>query len=279
MQPQSDPKANRQITFMLMATLVMIALVWRGCWYGAPMSDSEISAALQGDSGEQETQRALSQVVTQIENNDEGHRSFFPAILALESHKTLQIRATVAWVMGRAKEHKPFTAALLRMVQDDEVLVRQNAALALAKLKRTEGRDIIIGMLLPSVVRASHDGEVTQLVRADEPIRAGMRVARIKGSDGTETDLHSPIDGKIKRADVALDEQVVSGDSIILVQPTNAQFYQALRGLMVVGEQGDLEAINQFLEQTGSLSEEVQLQGENLRKRLEAETTRAQPVR
>ena len=274
MQPKSDPKANRQIIFMLLATLAMIAVSWRSCWYGAPMSDSAIEDGLKGDDGEQEIQRALSNVVKRIEEGADGYNAFYPAVLALETHDTIQIRATAAWTMGAAKDHQPFTEALLRMIADKEELVRQNAALALAGHNREEGRTIILGMLLPSVARAPHEGEVVQLVRKDEPMRAGMRVARVRSSDGTESDITSPIDGTVKRTDVGLEDTVTAQASLVVIQPSGAQYFQALRALMKVGKPTDLEAINQFLDRAGRLSEEVQLQAEALKKRLEAQITR-----
>ncbi len=270
MQPKSDSKANRQIIFMLVATLAVIGASWGSCWYGAPMSDGAIAKALTGEKGEQEIQRALSNVVNRIEESTDGGESFFPAVLALEHHETVQIRATAAWTMGAANEHAPFTDALQRMIQDTSEVVRQNAALALTRHNQTIGRTIILGMLLPSVTRAPHAGEVVQLVRKDEILRAGMRVARVVGENGLETDITSPINGTVKRTDVGLDDTVAAGASMVVIQPVDAQYFQALRALMKVGEVSDLAAINQFTDRAGRLSEEVQLQAKALKQRLEA---------
>src|SRR6185436_2074589 len=133
--PAPGPAARRRspLSLAIVAALFIIMpfLAWYFTWFGRNLSDDTIDKYLADQSSPRHVQHALTQIEARIEKGDQSVKRWYPQILQLAGSNTMEVRQTVAWVMGQDNKSEEFHAALQRLLHDSEPIVRRNAALGI----------------------------------------------------------------------------------------------------------------------------------------------------
>ena len=154
-EPSKRIPSSRWILALAVLFVVATFLAWYFSWFGRELSDADISKYLNDEKSPRHVQHALSQIQQRIERGDASAKNWYPQLIALSGNPETEFRLTVAWVMGFDNESPEFHEALKKLVQDQEPLVRRNAALALVRFGDASGRSEVVSMLSPYPVRAS----------------------------------------------------------------------------------------------------------------------------
>ena len=254
--------------------IVLIAvtfLFWYQTWFGRRLTDSELSEYLQDTSLPHKTQHALTQAATEILRHDPNVERVYPQIIALASNKEAGFRSMAAWVMGQDNRSGDFHQALLKLVDDPEPIVRWNAALALARFGDAAGEPQLKLMLRPYDLRAPMAGTVSLLANAQDTVRNGSVVARIKTTETDAVEIRSPLAGTIDKLAAKDRTTIAAGDEIAVISPDDQQVWEALRALDLVGRPDDLAGIERFSQPVSGMSDRVRQQAaltaEAIRKR------------
>ena len=135
------------LTFLAVLAVVMPFLVWHQTWFGRRLSEGEIERYLRDPQRPRKIQHALSQISDRIARNDPAVAGLYPSVVETARHPEHAIRATAAWVMGQDNTSEAFHQALLRLLEDPDLLVRRNAALSLVRFRDGSGRAELVAML------------------------------------------------------------------------------------------------------------------------------------
>src|SRR5215217_2446086 len=148
---------------LLLAALFVAAtfLAWYFSWFGRELSDADIAKYLADEKNPRHVQHALLQVQQRMERGDPSARNWYPQIVTLSGNPETEFRLTVAWLMGFDNKAPGFHDALLRLLKDPEPIVRRNAALALVRFEDSSGREELVSVLRPYVLKAPANGVVT----------------------------------------------------------------------------------------------------------------------
>jgi len=242
------PPAPRKRSILLLAMLgflfVMVPyLFWRDTWFGRPLTSQEIGQYLQDSEHPRKIQQALSQIADRILRGDATVQPWYPQIAALAHHPNPILRTTAAWVMGQDNGSQPFHAALLDLLNDPELMVRRNAALALVRFQDASGRAELLKMLRSTSMVAPVEGIASIQTQSGQEIGAGVILLRIRAADGKDTEIRSPFAGKVDRVLPHDSARISAGDEVVSVSPGEDQESEALRGLSLVGQPEDLPEI------------------------------------
>ena len=261
--PQTDsPPASRRATLIvsLIAILIIVMpfLFWRSTWFGRQLSDEQITEYLADEEAPRKAQHALAQISSRTASGDATVRQWYPQILALADHRLPKMRTTVAWLMGQDNQFEDFRTKLRQMLEDTEPVVRRNAALSLVRFSDDGGREELLAMLGPFTVEARHAGTLTNRLEEGDPADHGTLLARI-AVEGVEepAELRSPLPGVVSKRLLDDGTWVNVGDRITVLGPSAEHVFQALRGLYLVGQPEDLDAIRPYLRQRDDMSEQV----------------------
>ena len=172
------PRVNRMRAsgpILILAALFLIAtfLAWYFTWFGRGLSDSDISKYLNDAKNPRHVQHALLQIQQRIERGDPSAKNWYPQILTLSSSPETEFRLTVAWLMGFDNRSTEFHDSLLILVNDNEPIVRRNAALALVRFNDDHGHDELIATLKPFAVNSNATGVVSSTLRGGSVIGSG----------------------------------------------------------------------------------------------------------
>jgi biotin carboxyl carrier protein len=184
---------------------------------------------------------------------------WYPDLVKLGASPVEEVRTTDAWVMGQAPQRPEFHAALLLLLKDASLTVRDNAALALVRYGDASGHAQIVAMLKPTGVNAPLAGTVTQIASASEPIRNGTVVARIQ-SGKTSQDVRSPITGTVAAVRAKKGDAVQAGTELGSITPGTDQAWEALRALYFIGTADDLNAVKVYEHPQPNVADRVQQQ-------------------
>jgi biotin carboxyl carrier protein len=254
--------------------VLMPFLFWRATWFGRPLTDAGLAAALKDASDPREIQHGLSQLSDRIVRGDPAVKQFYPQVLALASSPHAEIRVMDAWVMGQDNSSPEFHQALLRLLHDPSPLVQRNAALGLVRFQDASGRRIIVNMLEPDVVRASRAGILHARAREGESVSVGDELATIQ-SGNAKTVVSARIDGRIGKWLAADGALVAAGQPLIAVLPSDDTVWEALRALYLIGTPEDLEAIAPYARDADAsrpqIAEQARLTMEEIRSRIASE--------
>lgn len=248
-KPNNPTDARPRKFYSLLTMLVVVACVvlpvmfWRGTWFGRRLSDEQLSTYLASADQPRQLQHALTEITERIDKGDGPTKPYHPAITALADHENWQVRNTVAWVMGWDHDGEGFHDALLSLLRDPILVVRQNAALALVNFDDDTGKAIILAMLKSTPVISPSDGAARDLVPIDAPVRADLVIGHIDRENDRSIDLKAPISGRIGRHFIQDGETVTKGEPVIEIMPGEAQIAQALQALAFIGDASDLAAI------------------------------------
>jgi HEAT repeat protein len=225
------------LIFVVPVLVVLITfLFWYQTWFGRPLSDREMGQYLSDTSVPHKTQHALAQLSSRIARGDGAAQRWYPEIMALAQNKEPQLRSMAAWVMGQDNHSEAFHQTLRRLVDDPAPLVRWNAALALARFSDAAGEPQLRAMLRPLTLTAPEAGTLRFRLKEQDAVQSGSIVARISSPGGRNpVDVASPMAGQVVRLSVKEGGQISSGAAIAVINPGDAQVFEALRALVLVG--------------------------------------------
>lgn len=135
------------LPLVVLACVLVPFLFWHGSWFGRPLSDDEMGRYLEHSQRPRRIQHGLVQISERITRGDGGVVRWYGKVLSLADHPAVQIRTTVAWVMGLDGKAAEFHQKLVQMLHDPEPLVRRNAVLALVRFGDDSGRSELLAML------------------------------------------------------------------------------------------------------------------------------------
>ena len=258
-----DPGSPRNTFIFMVPILVVLVtfLFWYQTWFGRPLSEREMGQYRSDTSVPHKTQHALAQLSNRIARGDGTARRWYPAIIALGQSKEPQLRSMAAWVMGQDNHCEEFHQSLRRLVDDPAPLVRWNAALALVRFSDAVAEPQLRAMLRPLTLAAPQAGTLEFRLKEHDAVQSGGIVARISSvGDGNSLNVVSPTAGKIARLVAKTGGPIGAGDAIAVIEPGEAQVFEALRGLALIGQSESLADVERFAAGVPGMSERVRQQ-------------------
>lgn len=237
---------------LLLAVLFVAAtfLAWYFSWFGRGLSDEKITEYLADQQKPRHVQHALLQIQQRIEHGDENVKQWYPQLITLSGNPETEFRLTVAWLMGFDNTSKEFHAALQKLLQDPEPIVRRNAALALVRFQDHSGREELLSVLRPYVLKSPADGVLASSLEEGATVARRALLARIQQPDGKVVEIRSPLPGKIHRVLKSNGAQVARGEEVLSLNSDEDSIWEALRALALIGEPDDLQLIQSYADST-----------------------------
>ena len=245
-EPRKRTPGSGWIILLALLFVVATFLAWYFTWFGRELSDADITKYLNDANNPRHVQHALNQIQERIERHDGSAKTWYPQLLTLSSNPETEFRLTVAWVMGYDNQSAEFHEALKKLVQDQEPLVRRNAALALVRFNDSSGRSEVLSILGPYPVRAPATGVIASSLKQDAEVTRTTLLARIQEPDGKVIELRSPLPGRIDKIVKTNGAQVSSGDEVISLSSDEASVFEALRALTIIDSKEDLPVVQAF---------------------------------
>jgi biotin carboxyl carrier protein len=241
-------RTPRSKPILILAALFVIAtfLACYFTWFGRELSDADISKYLADEKNPRHVQHALLQIQQRIERGDATTKNWYPQLIQLSSSAEPEFRLTVAWLMGFDNQAPQFHESLLKLLKDQEPLVRRNAALALVRFNDASGREELVSILKPYPVRAPSNGVVASSLKEGATVARNTLVARIEQPDKTVVGIRSPLLGKIQQVVKANGTQVSQGDEVLIINSDENSVWEALRGLSLVGAAEDVPVVESY---------------------------------
>ena len=262
-RPQIPPGPKAKLLVFGVAFLMVLVpfLFWKGTWFGTELSDQKLKEYLEPSSRPRHTQHALLQISEQIARGQwEQARRWYPSILTLATHPVPEVRNTLAWLMGQDATQAKFHGALAVLVKDANPLVRRNAALALVRFADAQGRPELLSMLQPFSVVSPKAGVLRYRLKEDDSVDTGTLLARIETGNAEPFEVRSLLPGFVREKLVEAGATVTEGQNILVLSPSDAQVWEALRGLYLVGQTEDMETIQNFTARSPHLGERTRQQ-------------------
>ena len=248
------------VAFVFLAILVPF-LFWQQTWFGTALSDEEIRENLDSAAKPRKIQHALVQLSERLTDSGPAAVSaWYPDVGRLAGHPTPEVRMTVAWLMGQDPTAAEFRNSLTRLLQDDNPLVRRNAALSLVAFGEAGGREEVRGMLAGRRITAPASGELLFQRSEGDSVRAGTLVVRIQVDAGAHQEVRAAVPGVVEERLAEEGTAVAEGQPLVLMAPEEDQVWEALRALYFIGEMQDLPLIQPFLAENPRLSDRVRQQ-------------------
>jgi len=239
--------------------VVVPFLTWYTTWFGRELSDEKIEEYLR-EGKPRHAQHALSQVAERVAKGDAGARRWFPRVLALSESPVPDLRMTAAWVMGEEHREEEFRAALLRLLEDPEPIVRRNAALALVRFGDARCRPELLAMLRPYAVRAPAAGKALTALSKGTPVKRESLLVRFIAEDGREGEVRAPLPGRVEEARVKEGDGFAAGSELFRLAPDAEHAHDALVGLLYFGTAEDLPDIERYARGVEGMTEGVKRQ-------------------
>ncbi len=246
------PEVRRRVPgsgpILILASLFVVAtlLAWYFAWFGRELSDADISKYLADERNPRHVQHALSQIQQRMERGDGSAKNWYSQLVTLSGNPETEFRLTVAWLMGFDNTSPEFHNALLKLVHDEQPLVRRNAALALVRFNDNSGREELIAILKPYVLKAPADGTVQSSMREGSEVGRRTPLARIEQGDGKVVEIRSPLQGRVNRIFKPNGSQVTRDEEFISLNSDEESVFEALRGLAIIGTKEDLPIIDSY---------------------------------
>jgi hypothetical protein len=240
--------ASRPILLLAVLFVAATFLAWYFSWFGRGLSDADTSKYLADEKNPRHVQHALLQVQQRMERGDPSATNWYPQLVTLSGNPETEFRLTVAWLMGFDNKAPEFHDALLKLLKDPEPIVRRNAALALVRFEDSSGREELISVLRPYVLKAPADGVVMSSMHEGSTVARRTLVARIEEPDGKAVELRSPLPGRIEKIVKPNGSQVKRDEDLLTINSDEQSVWEALRGLALVGTAEDLPLIRSYAE-------------------------------
>ena len=248
--PPKPPAAGRRRTpwpLAVVAVLLVVVpfLTWYWTWFGRSLSDAEIERYLR-EGNPRHAQHALSQVAAGIEEGGAGAGRWNAQVAALAANPSPDVRMTAAWVMGVEHRSAEFRAALARLLEDPEPIVRRNAALALVRFGDPRCRGELLAMLRPFAVGAGDGGTALTALTAGTPVKRDSLLVKYRNGAGAVGEVRSPLPGRVGMARVKEGESWRAGAELFVISPDPEQVSDALIGLAYFGAAEDLPEVERY---------------------------------
>src|SRR6185437_5758553 len=238
--------ASRPILVLAVLFVAATFLAWYFSWFGRGLSDAEISTYLADEKNPRHVQHALLQVQQRMERGDGSAKIWYPQLVVLSGSPETEYRLTIAWLMGFDNTSPEFHNALLKLVHDEEPIVRRNAALALVRFNDSSGRQELVSVLKPYVLKAPADGVVTSSMLEGANVTRRTPLARIQQADGKLVELRSPLPGRVNQIFKSNGSQVTRDEDLLSLNSDEDSVWEALRGLAIIGTKDDLPIIETY---------------------------------
>ncbi len=250
------------IPLIILAILFVVVpfLTWYLTWFGRPLSDADIGKYLADEKNVRHVQQALTQVEERIEKGDASVKRWYPQIVALTNSNVVEIRKTVAWVMGQDNKSEEFHTGLLKLISDSHPVVRRNAAVQLVRFNDASGRSELRAMLQPYQLTAPIEGTLSSVLTVGAEIRENSLVARITNAQNQEQEVRSPLPGKLSQVVAQEGARVAAGDVVLTLAPDADFVYEALRALFLVGTDEELPDVERYEKGVEEMPERVKQQ-------------------
>ena len=263
---ENRPPSGRRRTpwpLAVVAALFIVVpfLTWYWTWFGRSLSDEEMAKFLT-DGNPRHAQHAMSQLADRLtkDGNDSAVRRWSRQVVALASSPVADVRMTAAWLMGVEHKSEEFHAALLKLVEDGEPIVRRNAALALVRFGDERCRPELLAMLRPYAVRAATGGTAMTALSAGTPVKRESLLVRYRTAEGATAEVRSPVPGRVERAGVREGEKFEAGAELFHIAPDAEQVRDALLGLYYFGRPEDLPEIEPYERGVEHMTDDVKRQ-------------------
>lgn len=237
---------SRPILILAVLFVAATFLAWYFSWFGRGLSEADISKYLADEGNPRHVQHALLQIQQRMERGDRSAKNWYPQLVALSGNSETEYRLTVAWLMGFDNTSPEFHNTLLKLVHDEQPLVRRNAALALVRFNDNSGRAELIATLKPYVLKAPADGTVQSSMREGANVGRRTPLARIEQSDGKVMELRSPLPGRVNQIFKANGSHVARDEDLLSLNSDEDSIFEALRGLAIIGTKDDLPIIETY---------------------------------
>ena len=225
--------------------VVVPFLTWYWTWFGRSLSDEELTKFLT-DGNPRHAQHAMSQLADRISEERDGAaaRRWGAQVVALASSPVADVRMTAAWLMGVEHRSEEFHAALLKLIEDGEPIVRRNAALALVRFGDDRCRPELLAMLRPYAVRAEAGGAAMTALSVGTPVKRESLLVRYRTAEGATAEVRSPVPGRVEKSNVREGKRFEAGAELFQIAPDAVQVHDALLGLYYFGRPEDLPDID-----------------------------------
>ncbi|HEY0173415.1 MAG TPA: HEAT repeat domain-containing protein [Pyrinomonadaceae bacterium] len=247
--PSSAPAGRRKTPWPLAVVAVLFVVVpfltWYWTWFGRGLGDAEIERYLR-EGNARHTQHALSQVAEKIEKGEPGAGRWNQQVVALAANPSPDVRMTAAWVMGLEHRSDEFRAALARLVEDPEAIVRRNAALALVRFGDPRCRPELRAMLGPVTVSARTEGTAQTALTDGTPVKRDSLLVKYNVEPNLVEELRSPVPGRVEKAYVKEGDSWRAGAELFRIAPDAQQVENALLGLAYLGTAEDLPEVERY---------------------------------
>jgi hypothetical protein len=231
-------------------------LFWYETWFGRRLTDAEITEYLDNAAGKpRKAQHALVQIGERLSRGDPRARQWYPKVIEVSASPSLELRQTAAWIMGQDHTYEPFHAALLKLLTDPSPMVRRNAALSLTNFGDAAGRGELVAMLRSYFIAAPAAGNVRYRLKAGEYVNPGTLVGRVG-----ETEVRSPLPGEVIELSRQDGAAVAQGDILAELSPDQEHVWEALRGLLRVGQKQDLDDVRRYARGAAGMPDRVRQQ-------------------
>jgi hypothetical protein len=232
---------------------------WYFTWFGRELSDQDIATYLVDEQHPRKVQHALSQIQQRMEKNDPSVKQWYPQLIKLTDSSETELRLTLAWLMGFDSKSNDFHTSLKKLLNDPEPIVRRNAALALIRFGDDAGRSELRSVFDLYVVKATTAGTLSSSLHSGATVSRGALLARIQNG-ATETEIRSPLPGKVENLVAQTGARVNFGDTLLMLSSDEGSIWESLRGLAVIGQQEEFDAITRYVQRTPTMSERTKEQ-------------------
>ena len=259
-EPRKRSPGSGPILFLAILFVAATCLAWYFSWFGRELSDADISKYLADEQKPRHVQHALLQIQQRIERGDASAKNWYPQLVTLSGNPETEYRLTVAWLMGFDNKSPEFHEALLKLLHDQEPIVRRNAALALVRFNDHSGREELLAVLKPYSLKAPADGSIASSLHEDSTVARRALLARIQQPDGKVVEIRSPLPGRVNKILKPNGAQVMRDDEVLDLISDEDSVWEALRGLALVGTKDDLQLIQAYAtSESGRIKEQATL--------------------
>jgi biotin carboxyl carrier protein len=154
--------------------------------------------------------------------------------------------------MGQDRSHPPFREALLKLLHDQEPMVRRNAALGLAAFGEPVARPELLAMLRTHTVPAPAGGAVRYRLKVGDYVNPGTLIGHVG-----EVEARAAVPGEVRSLALRDGAEVSRGEPLAELGPDKNHVWEALRALYIVGAPEDADAVERYTRPIGNIPETV----------------------
>jgi biotin carboxyl carrier protein len=265
----SSSSPSRRLYILVAAFAVALValpfLFWYDTWFGRRLSDDQIERYLGEADRPRRAQQALAQIGERMSRGDASVTRWYPRVVALSRHESVEMRSTAAWIMGQDPRHAPFHRALAAMLSDAAPMVRRNAALQLAAFRDPAGAAELRAMLRPHTIAAPSAGTLKYRLKPGDYVNPGTLVARVGARE-----VRAELPGEVREFAARDGAEVAAGTPLVEIAPDETHAWEALRALHEVGTRQDLEDVARYLRGGPTGSDKLRQQAQLTLRRIES---------